>query len=196
MWSYRTPSKSRAERVKKAKVIRWESLDVYWVGRWVLRQRSQYLMCWALLKIERSEADIAFNSESTATFCPWGGEKRALSISVKQNPLMPHAPPDLRGKISLRKRRFVISLSSASSTLHRISIQHGHYFCIHYSPLCLCFTIGHRLLSPNLPVDYLRAKPSFHPGRSHGPRISPFLLEANIAMLYLRVANSSTIFFF
>lgn len=112
MWSYKTPSKSRAERVKKAKVIRWESLDVYWVGRWVLRQRSQYLMCWALLKIEGFEADIAFNSQGTATFCLQGeGSTGALSISVKRNPLMPHAPPDLRRKISLRERRFIFSLS-------------------------------------------------------------------------------------
>lgn len=34
--------------MKKARVVRWESLEVYCVGRWVLRQRSQYLMCLAL----------------------------------------------------------------------------------------------------------------------------------------------------
>lgn len=41
--------------MKKARVVRWESLEVYCVGRWVLRQRSQYLMCLALLNFGTGE---------------------------------------------------------------------------------------------------------------------------------------------
>lgn len=44
--------------MKKARVVRWESLEVYCVGRWVLRQRSQYLMCLALLNVGRGSEDM------------------------------------------------------------------------------------------------------------------------------------------
>lgn len=44
--------------MKKARVVRCESLDVYCVGRWVLRQRSQYLMCLALLNVGGESEDM------------------------------------------------------------------------------------------------------------------------------------------
>lgn len=44
--------------MKKARVVRWESLEVYCVGRWVLRQRSQYLMCLALLNVGGGSEDM------------------------------------------------------------------------------------------------------------------------------------------
>lgn len=56
--SSRAPRRSRAERMKKARVVRWESLEVYCVGRWVLRQRSQYLMCLALLNVGGGSEDM------------------------------------------------------------------------------------------------------------------------------------------
>lgn len=57
--------------MKKARVVRWESLEVYCVGRWVLRQRSQYLMCLALLNFAMEEESMALLSLAPAT--GWSG---------------------------------------------------------------------------------------------------------------------------
>ena len=103
-----------------------------------------------------------------------GGEKRALSISVKRNPLMPHAPPDLRGKISLRKRKFVISLSPR---------HHRHYseFLLNMAIVSASTIIRSVSVSQLVIAYYLLTSPS-----TISEQNLVFILGAAMDLVYLR----------
>lgn len=64
--------------MKKARVVRWESLEVYCVGKWVLRQRSQYLMCLALLNFGMGGEDMVLLASCLRNETIW--RSRLLSI--------------------------------------------------------------------------------------------------------------------